>query len=96
VSDNIRSSDDGFVCGILEAWIHHYHVSIRPDDVWFTILVQLNFYVVKHANDPNIRSLFVDSKGKEKIIASASPLREGLKLFPGEVQMASGLDLSKL
>jgi hypothetical protein len=71
VSDNIRSSVDGFVCGILEAWIHHYHVS-------------------------NIRNLFVDFKGKEKIIASASPLREGLKLFPGEVQMASGLDLSKL
>ena len=71
---------------ILEAWIYHHHVILRPDDIWFTILVQLNFYMTKRIGDLNVHNLFVDFKGKENITVGASTARDGSKQFPGEIQ----------
>uniref|UniRef100_A0A8H7K3F6 Uncharacterized protein n=1 Tax=Bionectria ochroleuca TaxID=29856 RepID=A0A8H7K3F6_BIOOC len=35
---------NGFVHAVREAYNGHYHLGIRPDDVWLSILVQLSFY----------------------------------------------------
>ncbi|KAK0732138.1 hypothetical protein B0H67DRAFT_597796 [Lasiosphaeris hirsuta] len=62
---DIYPSGDSFVRGAIQAWGEHLHLVIRPEEVWFTILVQLNFYMNAHADE--IRSLFVDHAGQEVI-----------------------------
>jgi len=41
----VYSSSNGFVDTIVEAYNHHQHLKLRPDDVWFAILSQLNIYI---------------------------------------------------
>jgi hypothetical protein len=40
---------DSFIRGAIDAWAQHQHFVIRPDDIWFTILMQLNFYLRGHS-----------------------------------------------
>lgn len=47
----ILPSAESFVRGALEAWAAHLHLVLRPDEVWFTILSQLSFYVGSHGNE---------------------------------------------
>ncbi|PHH61643.1 hypothetical protein CDD81_8107 [Ophiocordyceps australis] len=61
----IYASSSSFVRGVIEAWSQHQHLSLRPDEVWFEILAQLNFYMTKNAE--TVRNLFVDHEGKEEI-----------------------------
>jgi hypothetical protein len=42
------------------------YLAIRPDEVRFTILVQINFYMASHTEE--IRSLFVSHEGKRVIV----------------------------
>src|ERR1700761_5565492 len=56
-TDGVLPSADGFVRGAFEAWGRHLHFVIRPEEVWVTILVQINFYMKRHAEE--IRHLFV-------------------------------------
>lgn len=65
--DNIYTSADSFVRGAYEAWARHMHFAIRPDDVWFAILSQMNCYMGNKKNAEALRHLFVDHKGKEQI-----------------------------
>jgi hypothetical protein len=44
----IHPSPDSFVRGIIDAWAQNQHFVIRPADVWFTILTQMNFYLSNH------------------------------------------------
>jgi hypothetical protein len=62
----LQPSGDSFIRGAIQAWGEHLHLVIRPDEVWFTILVQMNFYMLSHAEE--IRSLFVDHEGQEEIL----------------------------
>jgi hypothetical protein len=50
---------------MLTAYLQHNHLVLRPDDIWFAILVQFSFYVNGHAED--LRSLFVSHAGKKKL-----------------------------
>lgn len=52
--------------GAIEAWGQHQHLVIRPEDVWFTILVQMNFYMI--ANAEKVRDVFVSHQGKGNIV----------------------------
>jgi hypothetical protein len=54
----VYSSQDSFVRGAIEAATKHQHFEIRPDEVWVTILSQMNFYFKKHQDDPNIMAQF--------------------------------------
>ncbi|KAL1610606.1 hypothetical protein SLS60_002276 [Paraconiothyrium brasiliense] len=56
-------SPNGFVGTILDAYRMHNHVALRPEDVWFSILTQFNFYVNAHAEQ--LREHFVDHAGKK-------------------------------
>ncbi|VUC34875.1 unnamed protein product [Clonostachys rosea] len=77
-------SSDGLVRGALEAWAKHQHLVLRPDEVWFEILTQVNFYMKKHAED--IRHLFVDHEGKEQILVSENSWRSVVDAFSKAIQ----------
>jgi hypothetical protein len=56
---------NGFVGLFIEAYNRHLNVSIRPDDVWISILIQFSKYVNRHAE--NLRNKFVDFKDKKTL-----------------------------
>jgi hypothetical protein len=62
----ITPSNNGFVKAAWEAYSQHHHLTIRPDDIWFAILSQLNFYINAHAED--LRDYFVAHEGKKELI----------------------------
>jgi hypothetical protein len=60
----IYASSNGFVRAVVSAYCNHHHFTIRPEDVWFSILTQLGFFVNAHAKDR--RSFFVSQEGKKE------------------------------
>ncbi|KAK1758903.1 hypothetical protein QBC47DRAFT_457285 [Echria macrotheca] len=83
-ADGLYPSGDSFVRGAIQAWGEHLHLEIRPDEVWFTILVQLNFYMNAHAED--LRPLFVDHSGQEVIYIEDLTWYSVLERFQYEIQ----------
>lgn len=63
--DHITPDPNGFFNAIFHAYSNHHHLVLRPDDVWFAILVQLNFYINAHAEE--LRSFFVSHDGKRQL-----------------------------
>ncbi|PFH56590.1 hypothetical protein XA68_16272 [Ophiocordyceps unilateralis] len=58
-------SSSSFIRGAVEAWGQHQHLFLRPDEVWFEILTQLNAYMFKNAE--KVRDIFVNHQGQENI-----------------------------
>ncbi|KAF9984699.1 hypothetical protein BGZ75_003738 [Mortierella antarctica] len=56
---------NGFVDTALQAYNHHHHLKLRPDDVWMTILSQFNLCV--NANAETMRHHFVAHSGKKQL-----------------------------
>ncbi|KAK4149908.1 hypothetical protein C8A00DRAFT_18470 [Chaetomidium leptoderma] len=77
-------SGDSFVRGAIQAWGEHLHLEIRPDEVWFTILTQLNFYM--EANAEAVRHLFVRHQGAEAILVEDTTWTNVLLRFQDEIQ----------
>jgi hypothetical protein len=42
---DLYASQDSFVRGFIEAAVQHQHLVIHPEDVWFTILTQMSFWL---------------------------------------------------
>ena len=59
-------SPNGFVWSVIQAYSHHHHLTIRPDDVWIAILSQLSIYINAHAED--MRAHFVAHDEKETLL----------------------------
>lgn len=59
-------SSGGFIRGAVEAWAQHQHFVIRPDEVWFEVLSQMNLYMSAHSE--KLRDMFVEFDGREKIV----------------------------
>ncbi|KAJ7608238.1 hypothetical protein FB45DRAFT_389662 [Roridomyces roridus] len=57
---------NGFVNTVMNAYNDHRALVIRPDDVWLTILSQLNFFV--NANAEVLRANFVATEGKRELV----------------------------
>lgn len=55
----------GFINAVVRAYNHHHHLSVRPDDVWLTILSQFSLYVNAHAEE--MRHRFVNHAGQERL-----------------------------
>ncbi|KAK4185141.1 hypothetical protein QBC35DRAFT_29435 [Podospora australis] len=77
-------SGDSFVRGAIQAWGEHLHLVIRPEEVWFTILVQMNFYMSSHAEE--IRNLFVNHQGQQEILVKELTWYRILSRFKEEIQ----------
>ncbi|RSL52696.1 hypothetical protein CEP54_010785 [Fusarium duplospermum] len=82
--ENTYPSSDGFIRGAIDAWAHHQHLQLRPDEVWFEILTQLNFYMGAHAED--LRDLFVQHAKKEEILVKEVSWEAIIAGFGGEIQ----------
>ncbi|KAI4644011.1 uncharacterized protein J4E78_009793 [Alternaria triticimaculans] len=61
----IVGSNNGFVHAAFDAYSYHHHLTIRPEDVWFAILSQLNFYI--NANAEALRDHFVSHQGQKEL-----------------------------
>ncbi|KAK8019951.1 hypothetical protein PG990_005089 [Apiospora arundinis] len=63
---HVTPSTNGFVESAWFAYSNHHNLVIRPDDVWFAILVQFSFYV--NANSEILRDKFVSFEGKRALL----------------------------
>ncbi|GLB42672.1 putative protein with domain of unknown function (DUF4419) [Lyophyllum shimeji] len=82
---------NGFVLGVVEAYNHHHHLVIRPDDVWIAILSQLNFYINAHAKE--LRDKFVDHEEKrDLVVTTLEPSLDKADFGDLAVQMAGQID----
>ena len=59
------AKSNGFVHAAISAYSQHYHLVIRPDDVWFAILTQLSLYINQHAEE--LRGKFVAHEGTREL-----------------------------
>jgi hypothetical protein len=83
-ADTIFPSSDGLVRGAIDAWARHQHLVLRPDEIWFEILAQLNAYMNTHAEE--LRDLFVSHQGKEEIEVWDFTWTDVIARFAGEIQ----------
>lgn len=67
---HVTSNSNGFVNALYSAYSRHHHLTIRPEDVWFSILNQLSFYINAHAEE--LRSLFVAHEGQKQLTVTAA------------------------
>lgn len=79
VESKIQPSANGFVNAAVTAYSDHQHLEIRPDDVWLSILSQLNIYVNAHGEE--LRDMFVAHEGQKTLVIDAAD-----KYFRGEGQ----------
>lgn len=68
-STHISPSPHGFVRAVWHAYSDHHNLTLRPEDVWFSILVQLSFYINAHAEE--LRTSFVDHEGQKHLTVVA-------------------------
>ncbi len=83
-ASNIFPSGDSFIRSAIQAWGEHLHLELRPEEVWFTIITQLNFYM--EANAEKVRHLFVKHEGKETIEVWDNDWTSVLSAFSTEIQ----------
>lgn len=62
---HVSPSRNGFVWAVFHAYSHHHNLTIRPEDVWFSILTQLSFFVNAHAEE--LRSFLVSHEGQKHL-----------------------------
>jgi hypothetical protein len=72
-------ASNGFVNSAMLAYNQHHHLIIRPEDIWFTVLVQLNIYINEHSEE--LRSMFVAHEGQERLQLDVCKAIEGNALF---------------
>jgi hypothetical protein len=61
---------NGFVGAAFQAYNMHYHLVLRPDDIWIAITTALASFIDTHAEE--MRSIFVSHEGKEKLVVFGS------------------------
>lgn len=64
-SSNVIVSANGFVHTAIHAHRENHHLSIRPEDVWFAILSQLNIW--SNAKGEEARVTFVAHEGQKDL-----------------------------
>jgi hypothetical protein len=65
VTEFIFPDNNGFVHSAMNAYNQHYHLKIRPEDIWLAILTQLSSYINAHAEE--LRGSFVAHEGKREL-----------------------------
>ena len=62
---HISASQNGFLWAAVHAYSNHHHLTIRPEEVWFSILSQLSYYINAHAEE--LRDHFVAHEGQKEL-----------------------------
>ncbi|KAF7895506.1 uncharacterized protein EAF01_009468 [Botrytis porri] len=63
IASKVLPSGNGLVHTCLEAYNHHRHPVLRPDDIRIAILTQFSFYVNKHSEE--LLHSLLDMRGKK-------------------------------
>ncbi|MCJ1275639.1 hypothetical protein MMC21_003442 [Puttea exsequens] len=61
----VYPTKNGFVNAAIEAYSSHYHLRIRPEDIWFAILSQLSLWINAHAEE--VPRKFIAYSGKKEL-----------------------------
>ncbi|RDW92300.1 hypothetical protein BP5796_01694 [Coleophoma crateriformis] len=61
----LAPSSNGFVLAAISSYNNHHNLVLRPEDIWFSILSQLNFYINQNAEE--LRHLFVAHEGQKEL-----------------------------
>ncbi|KAJ5469126.1 hypothetical protein N7475_006878 [Penicillium sp. IBT 31633x] len=61
----ISPTNNGLVWSVFHAYSDHHNLTLRPEDIWFSILTQLSFFVNAHAEE--LRSFFVAHDGQKQL-----------------------------
>ena len=61
----IDGAPNGFVHAVIRAYNNHLHLCIRPEDVWFAILVQIGSHINAHAEE--LQDKFVAHRGQKEL-----------------------------
>jgi hypothetical protein len=64
----IYPSQDSFIRGSIHAAAKEQHLEIRPDEVWLTVLSQLNFYLRRHGNDKAVIDIYDNLGGNGSMV----------------------------
>lgn len=72
-------ASNGFVDTAVKAYNQHHHLILRPEDVWFSVLVQLNIYINEHAEE--LRSMLVAHQGQKKMVLEVNKTIAGNSLM---------------
>jgi len=80
---------NSFIGALLDAYNNHYAISIRPDDVWLSIVIALADYVDNHAEE--MRSIFVTHQEKEQLLVNAPPGAHTVGYWAGIIKQFSDL-----
>jgi hypothetical protein len=73
------ATSNGFVNTAVQAYSKHHHLVLRPEDIWFSILVQTNLYINVHAED--LRAMFVAHEGMRSSSSKLLFLLVNVSLF---------------
>ncbi|KAL3463508.1 hypothetical protein BJX64DRAFT_256848 [Aspergillus heterothallicus] len=87
---HISASNHGFIWALVEAYSCHHNLTIRPEDIWFSILTQLSFYVNAHAEE--LRSIFVAHEGQKELTVTATGTIRTVDLGALAVEMTQLID----
>ncbi|KAL2818638.1 hypothetical protein BJX63DRAFT_419174 [Aspergillus granulosus] len=87
---HISASQHGFIWALVAAYSHHHNLIIRPEDIWFSILTQLSFYINAHAEE--LRSIFVSHKGQKELTVTAVGTIRSVDLGALAVEMTELID----
>ncbi|OJI97963.1 hypothetical protein ASPVEDRAFT_79635 [Aspergillus versicolor CBS 583.65] len=86
-TSHISPSHHGFVWAVFLAYSGHQNLTVRPEDVWFSILTQVRYYINAHAEE--LRSSFVSHEGKKELVAVDNTLIGGPDFGAMALKMAA-------
>ncbi|KAK1958757.1 hypothetical protein LY78DRAFT_663248 [Colletotrichum sublineola] len=72
-SSGIVPRKAGFSDTIIRAFQQDLHLTLRPDDVWLAILVQLNFFLNGKGPAEALRDRFVAHQGRKQLVVDVGP-----------------------
>jgi hypothetical protein len=87
---HISASRNGFIWALVAAYSRHHNLIIRPEDIWFSIITQLSFYINAHAED--LRSIFVSHEGQKELTVTAVGTIHSVDLGALAVEMTELID----
>ncbi|KAL2802738.1 hypothetical protein BJX63DRAFT_414082 [Aspergillus granulosus] len=87
---HISASQHGFIWALVAAYSRHHNLIIRPEDIWFSILTQLSFYINAHAEE--LRSIFVSHEGQKELTVTAVGTIRSVDLGALAVEMTERID----
>ena len=90
-SSKFLSAGNGLVDAVIQAYSNHHHLIIRPEDIWFAVLTQVNFYINAHAEA--LREKFVSHSGQKDLrISYVGEGRQSFDFGKFAIEMSSLLD----